>query len=341
MKTALITGITGQDGSYLAELLLSKGYKVFGFVRMSTYDNLGRLKNIINNNNLSLIYGDMVDETSIYNAIKTAKPDEIYNLAAQSSIGLSKNMTEYTMNVNGLGLLRIINVLRALEMEKSVRIYQASTSEIFGNAKNDILNENTEINPSNSYGCSKVYSYFLAKCLRKQGLFIVNGITFPHESKRRPDKFVTRKITKAATRIKLGKQEKLSLGDISVKRDWGHSKDFVEAMWLTMQRDIPDDYIIATGKTISLREFCIKAFKQLGMDIEFKGEGIEEKAFDKKTGKLVVDIDKNFCRVNEHKNPIGDYSKIKNTLGWTPKTSIDEIIEEMVNEDLRLESISL
>ncbi|MBQ9246759.1 GDP-mannose 4,6-dehydratase [bacterium] len=338
MKKALITGITGQDGSYLAELLLTKGYEVYGLVRMSSDDNMQRLKDIISNKNLHILYGDMTDESSIYNAIKTSLPDEIYNLAAQSHVGLSKNFTEYTTNINAMGLLRIINVVTFLGIDKKVKIYQATTSEIFGNAKTDLLNEETELNPSNAYACAKCYAYLLAKCYRKQGMFIVNGIAFPHESRKRSDKFVTRKITKAAVKIKLGKQDKLSLGNISVRRDWGHAGDYVKAMWLAMQHENADDYIIATGITTSLKELCIKAFNMLNIELEFKGEGLEEKAYDKKTGKLVLDIDKNFHRPNEHKNPTGDISKIKRILGWEPKMTIDDIVKEMIEEDLKLEN---
>ena len=258
MKRSLITGITGQDGSYLAELLLDKGYEVFGLVRMSSVNNKKRISHILNNKNLHILYGDMTDETSLYQALKKSNPDEIYNLAAQSHVGLSSEFSEYTTNVNALGVLRLINVLYSLGLQNKVKIYQALTSDIFGNVEENVLNENTRIQPINPYACAKAYALWLAKSYRQRGLFIVNGIAFAHESERRPDIFVTRKITKAAVRIKLGKQEKLSLGNLSVKRDWGHAKDFVYGMWLAMQQEKPDDYVFATGITTSLRDFCTK-----------------------------------------------------------------------------------
>lgn len=338
MKRAFITGITGQDGSYLAELLLEKGYEVFGLVRMSSVDSLYRLKDIINDKRLHILYGDMTDEASLYKAIKFSNPDEIYNLAAQSHVGLSSNFSEYTTNVNALGVLRLLNVITNLQLEHKLKMYQALTSDIFGNIEDNIFNENTQIKPINSYACAKAYAIMLTRNYRENGMFIVNGIAFAHESKRRPDKFVTRKITKAAVRIKLGKQDKLSLGNLSVKRDWGHARDYVRGMWLSMQQDKPADYIFATGKTTSLREFCIKVFAKLDIELEFKGEGNDEKGYDKNTGKLILDIDTKFSRQNEKINPVGDYSKAKSILGWVPEYTIDDIISEMIKADLEIES---
>lgn len=338
MKKALITGVTGQDGSYLAELLLQKGYKVYGMVRMSSVNNLERIENILNNTNFHILYGDMIDEASLYHVVKTANPDEIYNLAAQSHVGLSANFSEYTTNVNALGVLRLINVVNALGLQNKIKIYQALTSDVFGNVEDNILNENTQIKPINPYSCAKAYALMLTRNYREQGMFIVNGIAFAHESKRRPDKFVTRKIIKAAVRIKYGKQEKLSLGNIDVRRDWGHAKDFVKGMWLAMQMEKPDDYVFATGVTTSLKEFCEKVFAKLGVNLEFRGEGENAKAFDIKTGKLIIDIDPQFTRKNEKMNPIGDYSKAKNVLGWNPEHTIDDIINEMVENELFLNS---
>lgn len=337
MKRSLITGITGQDGSYLAELLLDKGYEVFGLVRMSSVNNKKRISHVLNNKNLHILYGDMTDETSLYQALKKSNPDEIYNLAAQSHVGLSSEFSEYTTNVNALGVLRLINVLYSLGLQNKVKIYQALTSDIFGNVEENVLNENTRIQPINPYACAKAYALWLAKSYRQRGLFIVNGIAFAHESERRPDIFVTRKITKAAVRIKLGKQEKLSLGNLSVKRDWGHAKDFVYGMWLAMQQEKPDDYVFATGITTSLRDFCTKTFKELNINLIFKGEGVDEKAYDERTGKLIIDIDPKFSRPLEKLNPVGDYSKARNILGWRPLHTIDDIIKEMVKRDLELE----
>ena len=337
MKTAFITGVTGQDGSYLAELLLNKGYKVFGLVRMSSIDNLSRISNILSNTNFKVLYGDMTDEASLYKAIQTSNPDEIYNLAAQSHVGLSANFSEYTTNVNALGVLRLINVINNLGLQNKVKLYQALTSDIFGNIEDKILNENSQIKPINPYSCAKAYSLLLTRNYRENGMFIVNGIAFAHESERRPDKFVTRKITKAAVRIKNGKQEKLSLGNLDVCRDWGHAQDYVLGMYLAMQQETPDDYVFATGKTTSLRDFCKKVFSKLDIELEFKGNNENEKAYDKKTGKLIIDIDPAFSRKNEKLNPIGDYSKAKNILGWEPSKTIDDIVDEMVKKDIEEE----
>ena len=334
MKRALITGITGQDGSYLAELLLSKEYEVYGLVRMSSVNNRERISHLLGNNNFHILYGDLTDEASLYEAIKKSNPDEIYNLAAQSHVGLSTNFSEYTTNLNALCFLRLMNVIHSLGIQNKVKVYEALTSDIFGNVEEDFMNEETKIQPINPYACAKAYAFWLAKSYRQRGVFIVNGIAFAHESRRRPPIFVTRKITKAAVRIKLGKQEKLSLGNLSVKRDWGHAKDYVEAMYKSMQHNKPDDYILATGITTSLRDFCIKAFKEVGIDLIFKGVGNEEKAFDVKTNKLIIDIDPQFSRPLEKLNPIGDYSKAKNILGWEPKYTIDDIIKEMIEQDL-------
>jgi len=334
MKRALITGVTGQDGSYLAELLLEKGYEVFGMVRMSSANNLDRLKPILSNDKFHILYGDMTDEASLYNVVKTSSPDEIYNLAAQSHVGLSNNFSEYTTNVNALGILRLINVLCNLGIQNKVKIYQASTAEIFGNVDEDVLSETSQVKPINPYSCARAYALMLTRTYREQGMFIVNGIAFPHESKRRPDKFVTRKISKAAVRIKYGKQEKLSLGNLSVRRDWGHAKDYVYAMWLAMQHNVSDDYVLATGITTSLKELCTKVFAKLDIELEFKGEADDTKAFDKKTGKLIIDIDSRFSRKHEKLNPIGDSSKAQKVLGWKPTITIDEIIDEMVEQDL-------
>ena len=326
MTKALITGVTGQDGSYLSEFLLKKGYEVYGLVRMSSLDSFSRLNNIIENPKFHILYGDMTDESSLYNAVKDSSPNEIYNLAAQSHVGLSVNFSEYTADVNALGVLRLINVINNLGLQNKVKLYQALTSDIFGNIEDNILNENTPIKPINPYACAKAYAYMLTKSYREQGMYIVNGIAFAHESERRPEKFVTRKIIKAAVKIKLGKQEKLSLGNLDVRRDWGHAKDFVRGMYLAMQQEQPDDYVFATGITTSLKEFCIKVFSKLGIELEFNGSGDNVKAYNKNTGKLIIDIDPKFTRKNEKLNPIGDYSKAEKLLGWKPIYTIDDII---------------
>ncbi len=338
MKKAFITGVTGQDGSYLSELLLEKGYEVFGLVRMSSADNTKRLYNVINNDKFHIVYGDMTDEASLYRIISECNPDEIYNLAAQSHVGLSAKFSEYTANVNALGLLRIVNVIKSLKLEQKVKIYQASTSEIFGNIGDVVFDENSILNPVTPYACAKAYAYLLAKSYRKEKIYIVNGIAFPHESPRRPDKFVTRKITKAAVRIKLGKQEKLYLGNINVQKDWGHAKDYVKAMWISLQQDKPDDYILATGNTISIKDFCIKVFNQLGINLEFKGDGVNEKAIDKATGKTVIEINPEFVRKAENAAPQGNCTKAQKILNWKPTFNIDDLVKEMVEEDYKIES---
>lgn len=334
MTKALITGVTGQDGSYLSEFLLKKGYEVYGLVRMSSLDSFSRLNNIIENPKFHILYGDMTDESSLYNAVKDSSPNEIYNLAAQSHVGLSVNFSEYTADVNALGVLRLINVINNLGLQNKVKLYQALTSDIFGNIEDNILNENTPIKPINPYACAKAYAYMLTKSYREQGMYIVNGIAFAHESERRPEKFVTRKIIKAAVKIKLGKQEKLSLGNLDVRRDWGHAKDFVRGMYLAMQKEQPDDYVFATGITTSLKEFCIKVFSKLGIELEFNGSGDNVKAYNKNTGKLIIDIDPKFTRKNEKLNPIGDFSKAEKILRWKPIYTIDDIIDEMLRFDL-------
>lgn len=337
-KRALITGVTGQDGSYLAEFLLDKDYEVFGLVRASSVNNKERINHLLDNENFHVVYGDMTDESSLFKAVKQSVPDEIYNLAAQSSVGLAKHFSEYTTNINALGILKLINIVYDLEMQDKTRIYQALTSEIFDNDDSEVLNEKSDVSPRNIYSCSKAYARIITNSYKKQGLFIVNGIPFIHESPRRPETFVTRKITKSAVKIKLGKLEKLQLGNLSVKRDWGHSKDFVRGMWLSLQQNEPDEYVFATGVSTSLRDFCTKVFAYLGIELIFKGKGLDEKAYDKKTGKVLVEVNPDFVRKKERMSQIGDYSKAKEKLGWVPKYTIDDIIREMVEEDLKEES---
>ena len=341
MKKAFITGVTGQDGSYLSELLLENGYEVFGLVRMSSVNNFERLSNVINNKNFHIEYGDMTDEASLYKIISEIKPDEIYNLAAQSHVGLSSKFSEYTADVNAMGLLRIVNVVKSLKLEQKIKIYQASTSEIYGNTTEMVFDENSVLNPITPYACAKAYAYLLARAYRRENIFIVNGIAFPHESPRRPEKFVTRKITKAAARIKLGKQEKLYLGNMNIQKDWGHAKDYVKAMWLSIQQNAPEDYIFATGNTTSIKDFCVKVFKQLDIELEFKGVGIDEKGYDKNTGKILIEVNPEFMRKAENMTPQGNSLKAQLKLKWKPSHTIDDIVKEMVEEDLRIESAKL
>ncbi len=335
MKKAFITGVTGQDGSYLSELLSDKGYEVYGLTRMSSVNNTSRLNQCINKKNFHLVYGDMTDESSLYQAVSDIMPDEIYNLAAQSHVGLSPKFSEYTANINAFGLLRLVNVIKSLKIEKQVKIYQASTSEIFGNSEEKIFNEKSKLNPITPYACSKSYAYLLAKCLRNEGIYIVNGIAFPHESPRRPDIFVTRKITKGACKIKLGLQDKLTLGNIYVQKDFGHSKDYVKAMHLSLQQKKPDDYIFSTGISTSIKDFIIKVFNELDIDIRFKGVGLNEKGFDAKTNKIILEISSEFYRKAENIMSKGDNTKAKEILGWNPEITVDELIKEMVQEDLK------
>ena len=337
-KRALITGVTGQDGSYLADFLLAKGYEVYGLIRMSSVDNKVRIKHLADNDDFHLVYGDMTDEASIFNAVKQSLPDEIYNLAAQSNVGLSNKFSEYTTNVNALGILKLINVVYELDLQDKVRIYQALSSEIFDNEKMQILNEKSAISPCNMYSCSKAYAGMITDSFRKKGLFVVNGMPFIHESPRRAETFVSRKITKSAVKVKLGKLEKMQLGNLSVKRDWGHAKDFVRGMWLSLQQDEPDDYVFSTGVATSLREFCEKTFACLGIDVFFSGSGLDEKGYDKKTGKVLIEVNPDFVRKNEKMSQIGDSSKAKEKLGWQPEYTIDDIIREMVETDLKEES---
>ncbi len=337
MKRALITGVTGQDGSYLSELLLNKGYEVYGMVRMSSVNNLSRLsKSVINSSNFHICHGDLTDTGSLYRILDESGPDEIYNLAAQSYVGLSCNFEEYTTEVNALGVLRLLNSMDNLKLNS--KFYQAVTSDMFGNNTEEIINENIRPNPGNPYACSKAYAMMIANIYRTKGCFVVNGIEFPHESERRSEKFVTRKITKAAVRIKLGKQKKLSLGNLDVQRDWGHAKDYVLGMWLSMQKETSDDYVFATGIATSLRDLCIKIFSKLDINIEFKGAGADEKAYNKDTGGIIIDVNPEYCRKNEKYRLTGDYSKAKKVLNWSPKYSIDDVIDEMIKKDLEEET---
>ena len=330
MKVALITGITGQDGSYLAELLLEKGYEVHGIVRRSSLINTHRIDHIYDNPNLTLHYGDLTDATNMIGVIKKVEPDEIYNLGAQSHVKVSFETPEYTGNVDGLGTLRILEAVRLLGMEDKVRIYQASTSELYGLVQEVPQRETTPFYPRSPYGVAKLYGYWIVKNYRESyGLHASSGILFNHESPRRGETFVTRKITRGLSRISTGQQDVLSLGNLDARRDWGHAKDFVEAMWLMLQQDQPDDYVIATGEQYSVRDFVNEAAPYFGMNIEWMGEGLNEVGYDWNTKRPVIKVDPKYFRPAEVETLLGDPTKAKEKLGWEPKTSFKELVEDM------------
>lgn len=350
-KVALITGITGQDGAYLAEFLLKKGYIVHGLKRRSSMFNTGRIDHIyedphVKERRFFLHYGDLSDSSSIIHLIKQINPDEIYNLAAQSHVHVSFQTPEYTANVDALGTLRILEAVRILGMENSCRIYQASTSELYGKAQEVPQNEKTPFYPRSPYAAAKLYGYWITVNYREAyGMYCCNGILFNHESPIRGETFVTRKITRAAVRIALGLQDKLYLGNLDAQRDWGHAKDYIEAMYLILQQDTPDDYVIATGITTKIRDFVIMSFNKLGIILEFVGEGREEKGlvvkcvnneFILEPGTCVVEIDPTYFRPTEVDLLIGDASKARKKLSWSPKYTLDTLIDEMIGGDLEL-----
>ncbi len=340
-KTALITGITGQDGSYLAELLLEKGYEVHGMKRRASSFNTQRIDHLyqdVHNKNamFKLHYGDLTDSTNLIRLIQEIQPDEIYNLAAQSHVKVSFDCPEYTANADGLGTLRLLEAIRILKLEDKTKFYQASTSELFGLVRETPQKETTPFYPRSPYACAKLYAYWITVNYREgYNIFGCNGILFNHESPRRGETFVTRKITRAAADIKTGLQDKLFLGNLSSKRDWGHAKDYVEGMWRILQQDKPDDYVLATGVTTTIRDFCIAAFKEVGIDLEFSGEGVDEKGVDKATGKVLVEVDPRYFRPTEVDLLLGDSAKARKQLGWEPKYDLDALIKEMVAEDLK------
>lgn len=335
MRTALITGVTGQDGSFLAEFLLQKGYDVHGLVRRTSTERKERIEHIRNNPFFHLHYGDMTDSLSIVKIVQAVCPDEIYNLAAQSHVHVSFDEPEFTANADGIGTLRILEAVRLCGIEKSCRIYQASTSELYGKVEECPQNERTPFHPYSPYAVSKQYAFWITKEYREAyGMFACNGILFNHESERRGETFVTRKITIAAARIALGLQDKLVLGNLSSLRDWGYAKDYVECMWLILQHDKPDDFVIATGKQYSVREFCTFAFKHVGIELEWQGKEVDERGIDKATGKVVVEVSPEFFRPTDVVNLWGDPTKAKTELGWNPsKTSLEELVTLMVEHD--------
>jgi len=340
MKKALITGITGQDGSYLAELLLEKGYEVHGIKRRTSLFNTDRIDHLYQdlhkNPNFILHYGDLTDSSNLIKLVHDIEPDEIYNLAAQSHVKVSWDCPEYTADTDALGTLRLLEAIRLNKLEHKTKFYQASTSELYGMIQEPIQNEKTPFYPRSPYAVAKLYAYWICVNYRESfGIFAANGILFNHESPRRGETFVTRKITMAATNIKEGLQEKLYLGNLDSKRDWGHAKDYVEGMWRILQQDKPSDYVLATGVTTSIRDFCRMAFEVLGYDIEFVGEGINEKGIDKATGKTLIEVDPRYFRPAEVDLLLGDSSKARRELGWAPHYDLKTLIDEMVAEDLK------
>lgn len=346
MKVALITGITGQDGSYLAEFLLEKGYEVHGIMRRSSSFNTERIEHLYldewvrdmrKKRLINLHYADLTDSSSLIRVIQTIKPDEIYNLAAQSHVKVSFDVPEYTADVDAVGTLRLLEAVRILGMEKKVRIYQASTSELYGLVQEVPQKETTPFYPRSPYAVAKLYGYWITKNYRESyGMFAVNGILFNHESERRGETFVTRKITIAVARIAQGLQDKLYLGNMDAKRDWGYAPDYVECMWLMLQHHDPEDFVIATGEMHSVREFCSLAFAEAGINLRWEGQGIEEKGICTKTGKVLVEVDPKYFRPCEVEQLLGDPTKAKTLLGWNPtKTPFTQLVKKMVQHDLK------
>lgn len=339
-KIALITGITGQDGAYLAELLLEKGYEVHGIKRRSSLLNTDRIDHLyqdphVTDRRLVLHYGDMTDSSSLIRIIQQCQPDEIYNLAAQSHVAVSFEEPEYTANSDALGALRVLEAIRILGLEKKTRFYQASTSELYGLVQETPQKETTPFYPRSPYAVAKLYAYWITVNYREAyGMYACNGILFNHESPVRGETFVTRKITRALARIKLGLQECLYLGNMDAKRDWGHAKDYVEMQWLMLQQETPEDFVIATGVQYSVRDFVNAAAQEIGMDISWAGEGVDEKGFDA-NGKCIVAVDARYFRPTEVETLLGDASKARQKLGWTPKISFHELVSEMMREDLK------
>ena len=351
MKKALITGVTGQDGAYLSEFLLKKGYEVHGIKRRSSLFNTDRIDHLyqdphVKNRNFFLHYGDLTDSTNLIRIIQEVQPDEVYNLAAMSHVRVSFETPEYTANADGVGTLRILEALRILGLEKRVRVYQASTSELYGKVQEVPQSETTPFYPRSPYAVAKMYAYWIVVNYREAyGMYACNGILFNHESPIRGETFVTRKITRATSRIALGLQEKMYLGNLDAKRDWGHAKDYVRMMWMVLQADAPEDWVIATGKTTSVRDFVKMCFSYIGVSLEFKGEGDAEKGYIKacknpeyqlEIGQEVVSVDPKYYRPTEVDLLVGDATKAKEKLGWVPKYSLEDLVEDMMSSDLKL-----
>ena len=338
MKKALITGVTGQDGSYLAEFLLEKAYEVHGIVRRASTEKKERIDHLEGNLNFHLHYGDLTDSLSLVKIISKVEPDEIYNLAAQSHVAVSFEVPEYTADATGTGVIRLLEAIRTCGLEKKCRFYQASTSELFGKVQEIPQSETTPFYPYSPYAAAKQYAYWVVRNYREgYGMFATNGILFNHESERRGETFVTRKITLAAAKIAAGVQDKLYLGNLDALRDWGYAKDYVECMWLMLQHNEPDDFVVATGEQYSVRDFCTRAFKRAGIDLRWEGVGVEEKGVDVNTGKTVVEVSPEFFRPTDVVTLLGNPAKAKEKLGWNPrKTSFDELINIMVDNDIKL-----
>ena len=341
MKTALITGITGQDGAFLAEFLLKKGYRVHGIKRRSSLFNTDRIDHLYKDPHekavkFRLHYGDLTDATNLIRIIQEVRPDEIYNLAAQSHVKVSFETPEYTANADALGTLRLLEAVRILGLENKTRFYQASSSELYGKVQEVPQKETTPFYPRSPYAVAKLYSYWITVNYREAyGIFACNGILFNHESPVRGETFVTRKITRAVARMKLGLQGKLYLGNLDARRDWGHARDYVEAQWLILQQDQPDDFVVSTGEQHSVREFVEAAFHQVGIRLQWKGDGLEEKGYDVDSGKVMVEVDRRYFRPTEVDALVGDSTKAREKLGWRPRVSFAELVSEMVTEDLR------
>ena len=335
-KVALITGITGQDGSFLAEFLLSKGYEVHGTIRRSSVDFRERIAHLEGQPHFHLHYADLGDSMSIIQVMKKVRPTEVYNLAAQSHVKVSFDVPEYTAEADAIGTLRMLEAVRILGLEKKTRIYQASTSELFGKVQEVPQKETTPFYPRSPYGVAKQYGFWITKNYRESyGMFAVNGILFNHESERRGETFVTRKISLAAARIAQGEQDKLYLGNLDARRDWGYAKDYVECMWLILQHDVPEDFVIATGEMHTVREFATLAFKEAGIELRWEGEGVDEKGIDVATGKVLVEVDPKYFRPAEVEQLLGDPTKARTLLGWNPrKTSFGELVSIMVRHDM-------
>jgi len=340
-KVALITGVTGQDGAYLSEFLLKKGYEVHGLKRRSSSFNTGRIDHLYQDphetdRKFVLHYGDLTDSTNLIRIVQQVQPDEIYNLAAQSHVAVSFETPEYTANADAIGTLRLLEAIRILGLEKKTRFYQASTSEMYGKVQEIPQKETTPFYPRSPYGAAKVYGYWICVNYREAyGMYCCNGILFNHESPIRGETFVTRKITRAVARISLGLQDRLYLGNLDSLRDWGHARDYVQAMWLMLQQPEADDYVVATGRQISVRQFVDAAFSEVGIKLEWQGDGVEEKGIEASTGRVLVQVDPRYFRPAEVETLLGDPSKAKTKLGWEAKTSLEQMVKEMVSEDRR------
>lgn len=338
MKKTLITGVTGQDGSYLAEFLLEKDYEVHGIVRRVSIEKMERIEHLVNIPNFHLHYGDLTDSLSLVKIISKVEPDEIYNLAAQSHVAVSFEVPEYTADATGTGVIRLLEAIRICGLEKKCKFYQASTSELFGKVQEIPQSETTPFYPYSPYAAAKQYAYWVVRNYREgYGMFVTNGILFNHESERRGETFVTRKISLAAAKIAAGLQDKLYLGNLDALRDWGYAKDYVECMWLMLQHNEPDDFVVATGEQYSVRDFCTRAFKRARIELRWEGKGVEEKGVDISTGKAVVEVSPEFFRPTDVVTLLGNPAKAREKLGWNPrKTSFDELINIMVDSDIKL-----